>query len=268
MEKRDIVVIGGSAGSVPALIEVVKVLPAGLQAAILIVMHVSPNVPSLLPQILSRAGTLPAAHARDGDLMETGRIYIAPPDRHLLLESNQVLVKKGPKENRFRPSIDALFRSAAYSYGARVIGVVLSGLLDDGTSGLWAVKRMGGLSVVQEPEEALCASMPSNVLEYVEVDYTLPSAEIGRLLPRLTGEEGRLESQPLQEELKRLETEIKIAAQQNAFDMGILNLGRPAPLTCPECHGALVELTEGNLTRYRCHTGHSFTQSSLLSGVY
>src|SRR5688572_25460972 len=139
-----VVVIGASAGGVESLREVVKGLPADLPAAVFVVLHISPFQPSSLPEILSRSGPLPACHPEDGAKIEAGRIYTAPPDHHLLIERGRVAVAKGPKENRFRPSIDALFRSAAYSYGPKVIGIVLSGALDDGTSGLWSIKRLGG----------------------------------------------------------------------------------------------------------------------------
>jgi two-component system chemotaxis response regulator CheB len=267
MAKRDIIVIGASAGGVIALKELVAQLPRELAAAVFIVQHVSAHALSYLPQILSAAGPLKAKHPHDGEPIEMGRIYVAPPDHHLLLEEGRVLVKRGPKENRFRPSIDALFRSAAYTYGPRVIGIVLTGLLNDGTSGLWSVKRLGGLGIIQEPDDALYASMPTSVLEYVEVDHQVPIAELAPLLVRLTGESIPDERLASPEELTRISTEVQIAAQKNAFEMGIQHLGTPTQLTCPECHGALVELKEGRLIRYRCHTGHSFTASSLLAEV-
>lgn len=267
MPKRDIVVIGASAGGVTALKELVGSLPAGFEAAVFVVQHLSPHSPSLLPQILNTASPLRAGHPRDGALIEAGRIYVAPPDHHLLLEDGRVLVKKGPKENRFRPSVDALFRSAAYTYGPRVIGVVLTGMLNDGTSGMWSIKRLGGLGVIQQPDEALYPSMPASVLEYVEVDHQVPVGEMGPLLTRLVQEPAPDARALSPEEDERMQTEVKIAAQKNAFDMGILEMGAPTALTCPECHGALVQLKEGKLIRYRCHTGHSFTASSLLAEV-
>ena len=267
MAKRDIVVIGSSAGGVYALKALAAALPPDCNATIFVVQHVSPHSPSYLPDILNHAGPLKAVHPKDGEPIQRGHIYIAPPDHHLLVEYDQVIVKKGPKENRFRPSIDALFRSAAYSYGARVIGVVLTGLLDDGTSGMWSVKRLGGVGVIQKPDDALYPSMPDNVLQHVEVDYQVPIADMAPLLCRLITETvpDKLEL-PLTE-LERLETEVNIAAQDNAFEMGILNLGELTPLTCPECNGALVSIKEGKLIRYRCHTGHAYTASALLADV-
>ncbi len=267
MPKRDIVVIGASAGGVLALKELVSLLPANFEAAVFVVQHVSPHSPSYLPQILNMAGFLKAEHPRDGETIEVGRIYVAPPDHHLLIEEGRVLVKRGPKENRFRPSVDALFRSAAYTYGPRVIGVVLTGMLNDGTSGMWSVKRLGGLGIIQQPDEAMYPSMPTSVLEYVDVDHQVPIGELGALLTRLIHEPAPDPRALSPEEAERMQTEVKIAAQKNAFDMGIQEMGHPSTLTCPECHGALVQLKEGKLIRYRCHTGHSYTASALLSEV-
>jgi two-component system chemotaxis response regulator CheB len=265
MAKRDIIVIGASAGGVYALKELVEALPPDFKASLFVTLHVSPHSPSYLPDILTSAGPLQAVHPKDGELVQPGRIYIAPPDHHLLVEYDQVIVKKGPKENRFRPSIDALFRSAAYTYGPRVIGVVLTGMLDDGTSGMWSINRLGGLTIVQEPDDAMYSSMPDNVLNHVEVDYRIPVSEMAALLTRLSNETVTTKPDLTPDEQERMETEVNIAAQDNAFELGILDLGELTPLTCPECNGALVSIKEGKLIRYRCHTGHAFTASSLLA---
>lgn len=267
MSKRDIVVIGASAGGIIALVEFLKCVPKDFEGYIFVVQHLSPFSPSVLPQILSRAGSLKAVHPRDGDQMKKNTIYIAPPDHHLLLEKDRISIKKGPKENRFRPSIDALFRSAAYTYGSRVIGIVLSGLLDDGTSGLWSVKRHNGLCIVQDPDDAEFPSMPLNVMEYVDVDHSVPICEMGSLVNRLTRELAPEKGQLSEKEKDLFETEVNIAAQDNAFEMGVLEKGDLTPLTCPECSGAMVQFTEGKIIRYRCHTGHGFTDSALLAGV-
>ena len=267
MAKRDIVVIGASAGGVYALRDLAAALPPDFGAAVFVVLHVSAHSPSYLPGILDHAGPLKATHPKDGESIQRGHIYVAPPDHHLLLEHEQVIVKKGPKENRFRPSIDALFRSAAYTYGSRVIGVVLTGLLDDGTSGMWSVKRLGGLGVIQEPDDALHPSMPDSVLQHVDVDYQVPITELAPLLCRLIDETVPDKPKLPENELNRMETEIQIAAQVNAFEMGILDMGEPTPLTCQECSGALVSIKEGKLIRYRCHTGHAYTASALLADV-
>jgi two-component system chemotaxis response regulator CheB len=261
------IVIGASAGGVETLREVVAALPADLAAAVFVVLHIPPFVASLLPRILSSAGPLPAIHPKDGAKIEGGCIYVAPPDHHLLIEDDRMVVKKGPKENRFRPSIDALFRSAAYTFGTRAIGVVLSGALDDGTSGLWSIKRLGGIAIVQEPNQARFESMPRSALEHVAVDYTLPSTEIGALLGRLVTVPHTPDVVMESELRQRMETEVKIAAEGGAFQKGVMRLGELTPFTCPECHGVLVRIAEGKMSRFRCHTGHAYTDSSLLEAV-
>jgi len=267
MKKHDIIVIGSSAGGVFALKELVGSLPEDFPAAIFIVQHVAPNFPSFLPAILGKGGKLKATHPQDGEPIRAGHIYIAPPDFHMLIENDCVLVRRGPKENRFRPSIDALFRSAAYNYGSRVIGVVLTGMLDDGSSGMWSVKRLGGLGIIQQPEDAKYPSMPQSVLDYVDVDYIVPLSDLGKLLSKLV-QVPTLEMVPSESpDLERMKVEIDTAAQRNAFEEGIMEIGELSPLTCPECNGVLLKLKEGNLIRYRCHTGHSYQATSLLTGI-
>lgn len=264
---RDIVVIGASAGGVTALLELVRMLPADFPASILVVQHLAADSPSMLPQLLSHASSLPAVHPRNGETIAPGTIYVAPPNHHLLLEDDTVLVTKGPKENRFRPSIDALFRSAAYEYGSRVIGVVLTGYLDDGTSGLWSIQRMGGVTVVQDPLDAVTPAMPQNALEYVAADHVVPLAELGALLVKLTMEPVAGTPRLSAPEQDLLGLEIQIAKVDNAFEMGIIDRGEPTQFTCPDCHGVMTQLVEGQLIRYRCHTGHAYTLNSLLSEV-
>ena len=264
---RDIVVIGASAGGVAALLTLVQTLPADFPAPIFVVLHVAADSPSILPQLLNSVAALAVRHPQDGETVAAGTIYVAPPDHHLLLEDDRVLVTRGPKENRFRPSIDALFRSAAYTYGPRVIGVVLTGYLDDGTSGLWSVQRLGGLTIVQEPRDAEQPSMPTNALEFVAADYVVPLAQLGPLLGRLTQERAPAKTRLPAAELDLLKIELTIAKQGGGFELGIIDKGRLTPFTCPDCHGALTQLIEGKLIRYRCHTGHAYTVSALLSEV-
>lgn len=267
MHTRDIIVVGGSAGGVVALKDFVKSLPRELKGSVFIVLHVPAYAESNLPSILSKAGDREVIHPHDGDEIEQGMIYVAPSDHHLLVESNKIMVKKGPKENRFRPSIDALFRSAAYAFGPRVIGVILSGLLDDGTSGLWTVKQQGGLAIIQEPEDAEYPQMPQSVLEYVDVDHVIPASLMGALLEGLIGEPTPQKHKLSEKDLVRLKKEVIIATKDNAFEMGIMDMGELTEFTCPECHGALVRLVEGKLIRFRCHTGHAYTASSLLASI-
>lgn len=264
---RDIVVIGSSAGGVKALLEFVKHLPSEFPASIFIVQHVAPHTESILPEIITMLSPLEAKHPKDGEIIKPGTIYIAPPDHHMLLEEGKITITKGPKENRFRPSIDALFRSAAYVYGPRVIGVVLSGYLDDGTSGLWSVQRLGGMAIVQDPHDAAFPDMPSNALEFVKADHTVSVAELAALLVSLTTEAAPNPPKVSEEDMERLKIEITIARQDNAFEMGIIKMGELTPFTCPDCHGALTKLVEGNLIRFRCHTGHAYTISTLLAEV-
>lgn len=264
---RDIVVIGTSTGGVAALTELVKALPADFPAPVFVVMHVPADSPSVLPQLLGAATALQVRHPQNGEVVQAGVIYVARPDYHLLLEDDRVLVTRGPKENRFRPSIDALFRSAAYTCGPRVIGVVLTGYLDDGTSGLWSVQRMGGVAVVQDPRDAEQPSMPTNALEFVAAEYVLPVAQLGGLLVRLTQERAPAKTRLPAAELDLLKIELTIAKQGGGFELGIIEKGKLTPFTCPDCHGALTQLIEGKLIRYRCHTGHAYTVSALLSEV-
>src|SRR5215203_640683 len=185
MPGRDIVVVGTSAGGVEALRTLVGGLPKHFPGSVFVVMHTAADAPGVLAQILDRSGPLPAINASNHDGIRPGYIYVAPPDFHLLLEPGHVRLSHGPKENRFRPAVDPLFRSAAQHFGPRVVGVILTGSLDDGTSGLWAVKSLGGAAVVQDPDEAFMSSMPQSALEHVEVDYKLPLAEIPGVLARL-----------------------------------------------------------------------------------
>ena len=263
MPNRDIIVMGASAGGLSAFNRIIKQLPDHLNAAIFIVWHLSPYSNSMLPEILNRAGKLKAKHPADGERIEMSKIYIAPPDHHLLLEADRIRLTKGPKENRFRPAVDPLFRSAAYAYGPRVVGVVLTGALDDGTAGLWAIKDRGGITVVQDPAEAEQPSMPASALANVQVDHCLPLSEIPALLVMLSqqsvGEESRAAVS------KDLEIETKIALGDDAAELDVKQLGELSEFTCPDCHGSLIQLTNDKLLRFRCHTGHSFGSASLVA---
>ncbi|HKV34891.1 MAG TPA: chemotaxis protein CheB [Pyrinomonadaceae bacterium] len=264
---RDIIVIGASAGGVQALSTLVAALPARLPAAVFIVLHIPAEPPSLLPNILSRDALMPVSHAKNAERIEHGRIYIAPPDQHLLITESHIKLVHGPKENFHRPSIDTLFRSAARWAGSRVIGVVLTGARDDGTVGMRAIKQYGGVTIVQDPIEATFPSMPASVMQNIRVDYSVLLSEIGPLLTRLVQQPAAEEGgQPVAEEV---EIETKIAGQE--MDSGELiasveRLGRVSKLTCPECHGALWEINDADLLRFRCHVGHAFSAESLSEG--
>ncbi|MDQ3704186.1 MAG: chemotaxis protein CheB [Chloroflexota bacterium] len=263
MPGHDIIVVGASAGGVEALSTLVRGLPKDLPAAVFVVLHVSPESPSMMPRILSRAGNLPASHPQHGEEIKPGHIYVAPPDHHLLVHKGHVGVVHGPKENRHRPSVDPLFRSAARWYGPRVVGVVLTGALDDGTVGMMAVKQRGGLAVVQDPVEALYPSMPMSVMQNCKVDYVLPLSDIPALLAKLAAtpaeEEG---AYPLTD---KLDLEVQIVEGLDSHPEVLDRLGTPSYFTCPECHGTLWEMRDDNLPRFRCRTGHAYTAESMLA---
>ncbi|HEX7238320.1 MAG TPA: chemotaxis protein CheB [Gammaproteobacteria bacterium] len=258
---RDVIVVGASAGGIRALKEVLAGLPRDLPAATLAVVHIPPYATSALPVILSGAGPLPAKSAEDGERPRKGTVYVAPPDRHLLVEGGRLRLTRGPRENRVRPCVDALFRSAAVEFGPRVVGVVLSGTLDDGTAGLWAVKDRGGAAVVQQPSEAEYPDMPRSALEHVAVDHVLAVAQIGPKVAALVRERAAAPSAVP----AAMATEAEIELEGNGLEKGILELGRPSRNSCPECHGSLIEIREGPIVRYRCHTGHAYSLRTLLA---
>jgi two-component system chemotaxis response regulator CheB len=259
MQGHDIIVIGASAGGVETLKQLVSLFPKDLAASIFIVLHVPAHGHSVLPKILSRAGALPAVHAEDGQKIEPGHIYIAPPDTHLLVKEDYISLSRGPKENGHRPAVDPLFRSAARAYGSRVVGVVLSGVLDDGTSGLMAVKMRQGIAVVQDPEEAMYTGMPSSAIANVEVDYVLPIVKLAAMLVHLTHETVQKEM-AIASSNGNLDKEVEIAEMTTqAIPSGV-----PAVWACPECGGTLWELHEGHIMRFRCRVGHAFSAQSLL----
>jgi two-component system chemotaxis response regulator CheB len=185
---RRIVVIGGSAGGIDALRSLLAQLPANFSAPICIVLHTSPESPGLVPEILGRATPLAVTLASDGSRLQPGHVYVAPPDRHLLVEPGRVRVTKGPREHRFRPAIDPLFRSAAQVYGPAAVAVVLTGNLDDGTAGLWTIKKLGGIAVVQDPDDAVFSEMPLHAMKGVKPDHVVPLSRIPSVLVRVTAE--------------------------------------------------------------------------------
>jgi two-component system chemotaxis response regulator CheB len=262
---RDIIVIGASAGGIEALRVIAGGLPKDFPASVFVVLHTSPQSPGVLSNILARAGALPATNAVDRERIQPGRLYVAPPDQHLVIEPNRVRLTRGPKENRFRPAVDPLFRSAAQVYGPRVIGVILTGNLDDGTAGLWAVKQLGGTTIVQDPQEAVAPSMPRSAMRHARIDYCLPVAEIAPLLVRLTST--AIEEEGAYEVPKKIEIEVRIAKEDTALDAGVLKLGEPSNYACPECHGVLLQLHEEKRIRFRCHTGHAYSVDSLLAEI-
>jgi two-component system, chemotaxis family, protein-glutamate methylesterase/glutaminase len=245
MPQRDIVVIGASAGGVDALKETVEGLRPDIRASFFIVLHFPPFKESHLPEILSRVGPLPTVHANDGDSIQPGHIYVAPPDRHLLVRDGRIELWRGPKENYTRPAINPLFKSAAETYGPRVIGVILTGLLDDGTAGLIEITRKGGIGVVQDPDEAMCSSMPISALKRDHVQYSVKLSEMGKLLNTL---------------IRDFEVRHIAGGSMNPGDRYT-----PTDLTCPECRGPLSERQDGALTELRCRVGHIYSLESALA---
>jgi two-component system chemotaxis response regulator CheB len=261
LANHDIVVIGASAGGVEAVSAIVAQLPRDLRAAILVVLHLARGR-SVFPDILTRLGTLPAMHPPDGTALQYGRIYVAPPDHHMVVEGDTVRIVHGPTENGVRPAVDPLFRSAARTYGSRVVAIVLTGSLDDGTAGIAAVKEAGGVTVVQDPLEAFAPSMPRSAMQMVAVDHVLPLREIPLLISALTRESVRAASNRRGPHLTPMEPdlgEMPLAVHQEDRP-GIVSV-----FSCPECHGTLWEVDDGGILRFRCRVGHVYSPESMLA---
>jgi two-component system chemotaxis response regulator CheB len=265
MAAKRIVVIGGSSGGLEALRTIAAGLPPGFPAAVCVVLHMAADSPGVVDAILARSGPLPASAGTDGERLREGHIYVAPPDHHLLVEPGVLRVTRGPKENRFRPAVDPLFRSAAQVFGPAAIGVVLTGSLDDGTAGLWAVKQLGGIAIAQDPADAPFPSMPRSAIRHVNVDHIVPLAAIAPLLDRVVA--APVDQRGIGVTPHHLEVEVDIAKERNAAEAGLEEIGVPSPFACPECHGVLLRLQEGKQQRFRCHTGHAYSVQSLVAAV-
>jgi two-component system chemotaxis response regulator CheB len=256
-----LVTVGASAGGVPALLELAAALPHDFPAPILVVLHIGTHR-SILPQLLARATRLDVAHGRHGERLQPGRIRIAPPDHHMLVAGDTIALNRGPKEHHSRPAIDPLFRSAALSRRSSTIGVVLTGMLDDGTAGLQAIKECGGLAVVQDPTDAIEPSMPASALTHVDVDYCLALPMLPMLLTSLAsstvnGAAGASMPPPQAEHEQQL-----FLGHGDAMEH-LAAIGKPSPFVCPECHGGLWSIEGTTPKRFRCHTGHAFTERTL-----
>ncbi|HEY4641077.1 MAG TPA: chemotaxis protein CheB [Thermoanaerobaculia bacterium] len=265
MRHSKIVVIGASAGGIEALNELVRGLPSDFAAPIVLVLHIPADSPSLLAKILARAGTVKTKTAEDGEIAQNGTLYVAPPDRHLLVEADGTLrTPRGPRENRHRPSVDPLFRSAALAYGPHAIGVILSGTLDDGTAGLLAIQRRGGITIVQDPDDAAYPGMPMSAIANVNVDHVLP----------MRGIAGQLEISLTQEprgagggngEVKEMELEKKMAEMDAKAMRGDERPGNPSAFSCPDCGGVLWEIKDDEFVRFRCRVGHAYSPETMLA---
>ena len=257
---RDIVVVGASAGGVESLIAFVGALEADLPATILVVLHVPASGASALPRILERAGKLPVEIATPRQELQRGKIVIAPPDRHLVVVDDQLRTSHGPRENGHRPAVDVLFRSAARACGPRVIAVVLSGSLDDGTAGAIVVKERGGIVLAQDPVEAAYPGMPQSVIKHVDVTEVSTAGQLGKEVARLCRTPATASEDIVSPDPVIAEVEMALMLDSAAFEQP----QQPAAFGCPECHGALYEIEDGGLLRFRCRLGHAWSSHGLL----
>lgn len=259
-ELRGVVAVGASAGGVEALSKLVAGLSPDVPYAYLITLHIPPGAPSVLARIVDRSGPLPAVTAQDGANLEPARIYVAPPDRHLLAADHRVVLSQGPTENGHRPAINALFRSVALEFGPRAIGVLLSGVLDDGVLGLGAIRSRGGVTIGQSPDDALFPAMPANARDAGVLDREAPAADIGAILKELSHQKTK-ETNVERDVGMELENRIAMMSRfSTEFDTE--QLGTPSGYTCPDCNGSLVSISEGN---FRCQVGHAWTADALLA---
>ena len=260
----NIIVIGGSAGALPAVKQIFSAVTSPLDGAVFIVIHFPEDKISYLPKILGKKSVMPALHASDGCVIEKGKIYIAPPARHMIIKEGKTFLSDGPKENRFRPSIDVLFRSAATAYGPMVTGIILSGALDDGVAGLIAIKKSGGATIVQDPTDAIMDGLPLNALKNVKEDYCLPAAKISAVLKIIC------DNKPKEVAMKKnkLYEWENAMADGHVMDMeAIKKHTEPTRYICPLCEGPLFKLRDFSFNRYRCFVGHAFSGQTLLNDV-
>ena len=255
MANRDIVAIGTSAGGVQALTFLAKQFPPQFPASVLVTIHLPSEIRSTLDEVLSWAGPLPAQFAGNGDVLKRGRIYVAPPNRHLIVDGHRLALGEGARENNARPAIDPMLRSAAVCCGARTVGVVLTGTLGDGASGLCALRRAGGISVVQDPEDAEFSEMPLTALKRTQPDHVVRLADMPALLNGLVHQRtGEVTPVP-----RSFKFEVDMARGGHATMDEMDSIGRRSVLACPDCGGVMWEIDEGELSRFRCHVGHAYT---------
>jgi two-component system chemotaxis response regulator CheB len=257
MDSHRIIVIGASEGGVSALRALMGALSEDLSVPVLVVLHIGAHE-SDLPAILNRSGPLPAVQPKDGDAIHPGRVYVAPPDHHMIVNDGAIRLTKGPRENFARPSIDPLFRSAAEEYGPAVIGVILTGGLNDGTAGLYEIKRRGGITIVQDPDDATNPSMPRSALRHVMIDHCAPLAMIPRLIERAVADLGQRADRFPPPPRKGLERDMTAE----------FTLDQPVAITCPDCGGAMRQNQLGSLKQFRCHIGHVYTAEVMLNGQF
>lgn len=256
---RDIIVIGGSSGATAPLKTILGALPRDLPAAVFVVMHIPARSIGMLQTVAAASGQMPVYAATDGMPIASGNIYLAVPDRHLILTQGHMRLGRGPRENMARPAIDPLFRSAAAAYGPRVIGVILSGLLSDGASGLEAIKRCGGIAVVQDPADAIANEMPLAATMATTIDLSVPSARIGDVLSELV----RQPAPPGLPVPPDIRLEVDIAAGERVDSTIVGRIGDPSAITCPHCEGVMTLVRGAKPLRFRCQVGHAMTADIL-----
>lgn len=259
-------VIGASLSGIDALSELISKLPEKFPAPIFVAQHVAAHSPGLLPQILTKAGRLRASHPKTGELIERGHIYVAPPDRHMLLRKGYVTLSHGPHENLARPAVDPLFRSAAIAYGPAVVAAVLTGQLDDGTAGLLAVKDRGGTTIVQDPSEATAPSMPQSAMHHVKIDHCCKLEEMASLFVDLAQDDPSTAQPDSLDKLMAIEDRIAEGIFNVEDWWNLEQMSSPSGLNCSNCRSGLYELTDKRVLRFRCRSGHAFSARSLLSG--
>lgn len=253
-------VIGTSAGGIRALEELVMQLDSEMDAAFLVVLHLSrKGVGDVLFQRLQQHAKLPCRVAVNGEHIKRGIIYLAPPDNHMLVDRGHVVVARGAHENRWRPSVNNLFRSAAANYSSRVIGIILTGMLDDGTAGMSQVKRAGGITIIQNPDEADYPDMPLSVLENVEVDYVESLSKMGLLLSEIIETTEPKEVEVPFDILQETKIDLRVSTRVDNLAMF-----EKSDINCPDCGGGLYITQEDHPPHYRCHVGHSYTEKDLL----
>ncbi|MEP7093620.1 MAG: chemotaxis protein CheB, partial [Flavobacterium sp.] len=257
---RNIIVIGASSGGISAIKEVINGLPQNINAAVVVVIHVSIHSNcSIIASILQNYTSLTCVVASNGQVLQKGHLYLAPAGHQMMLKEDSIVLTHGPYENKYRPAIDVLFRSAAVYYGNRVIGVILTGLLDDGTSGMYAIKKSGGLCIVQDPSDASFPDMPNSVINKITVDYILPVTEIAETIMSFL-------AVPLPPEVpisKEIEIEVEIVENMVTDESKLKKIGEKSDFVCPDCEGELYTLKEEPIPRYSCYTGHVYTEKVL-----
>jgi two-component system, chemotaxis family, protein-glutamate methylesterase/glutaminase len=262
---KNLLVIGASAGGTAALPELIAQLTPDMPVSVMVVLHLSKaSIGELLVNRLQRFTELKCKLAAHGESIKEGHIYVAVPDHHLIIKQDKMLLGRGPLENRYRPSIDALFRSAAVAFGPTVIGVILTGMLEDGASGMYAIRKSGGICIIQDPEEARYPGMPQAVLNVLKPDYIVSVSEMGEAIRTSLPLLKKKRKTKIPEEIVK---EAEIAERVNVGIGQLQGLGKMSPISCPDCGGTLWELKENGSSRYRCHVGHAFSEEGLITSM-